>query len=188
MSGSGAGRAEKDQHRLAPRRSAEPTQILKRWLTAQPDQPATVTQLRALLDRFTADYNHQRPHRSLGRRTPDAAYLSRPKATTPTGSPGDQPDTRMRRDRIDDSGVVTLRYHGRLHHVGVGRGPGAAGTSDNVSGFSSETATPSTPPPPTPSSPPSTSESSAHRCEHRAPTPSPNPSSATSAGNNSTAL
>lgn len=95
-------------------------QTLKRWLAAQPDQPTTVPELQALLDRFTTDYNHRRPHRSLDRRTPAAAYLARPKAT-PTGPPADQPDTRIRRDRIDDSGVVTLRYHGRLHHIGIGR-------------------------------------------------------------------
>jgi len=28
---------------------------------------------------------------------------------------------RLRRDRIDDSGVVTLRHNGRLHHIGIGR-------------------------------------------------------------------
>jgi hypothetical protein len=28
--------------------------------------------------------------------------------------------TRVRHDRIDDSGVVTLRMAGRLHHIGIG--------------------------------------------------------------------
>ena len=28
---------------------------------------------------------------------------------------------RVRRDRIDHTGVVTLRHHGRLHHIGIGR-------------------------------------------------------------------
>ena len=38
---------------------------------------------------------------------------------TPTGiGPSHE---RVRRDRIDDSGVVTLRHHGRLHHIGIGR-------------------------------------------------------------------
>lgn len=97
-------------------------QTLKRWLAAQPDQPATIAQLQALLDRFAVAYNTCRPHRSLKRRTPIAVYLARPKATpTPTSSSPAQPDTRIRRDRIDGSGVVTLRYHGRLHHIGVGR-------------------------------------------------------------------
>ena len=66
-------------------------------------------------------YNHRRPHRALGRSkssTPAAAYAARPKAT-PTGTR--QTHERVRRDRIDDSGVITVRYHGRLHHVGIGR-------------------------------------------------------------------
>jgi len=29
--------------------------------------------------------------------------------------------TRVRRDRIDGGGAVTLRHKGRLHHIGVGR-------------------------------------------------------------------
>ena len=28
---------------------------------------------------------------------------------------------RIRHDRIDDTGVVTLRHAGRLHHIGIGR-------------------------------------------------------------------
>ena len=28
---------------------------------------------------------------------------------------------RVRHDRIDDSGCVTLRVHGKLHHIGIGR-------------------------------------------------------------------
>jgi transposase InsO family protein len=95
-------------------------QTLKRWLAAQPNQPTTIADLQTLLDRFRADYNIHRPHRALDRRTPAAAYHTRPKAT-PTSSPTDQPDTRLRRDRIDTTGVVTLRYNGRLHHIGIGR-------------------------------------------------------------------
>jgi hypothetical protein len=69
---------------------------------------------------FTAIYNTRRPHRSLPRRaTPATIYAARPTAT-----PGDRSaDThhRVRRDRIDASGVVTLRHHGRLHHIGAGQ-------------------------------------------------------------------
>jgi len=96
-------------------------QTLKRGLAAQPDQPATIAELQMLLDRFTVDHNTHRPHRSLGRRTPHAAYLARPKAAPAPSSPSAQPDTRVRRDRIDPTGVVTLRYQGRLHHIGIGR-------------------------------------------------------------------
>ena len=94
-------------------------QTQKRWLAAQPDQPSTITALQVLLERFADEYNTRRPHRSLARRTPAAAYLARPKAT-PDGH--DSPaDVRVRRDRVDTSGVVTLRFHGRLHHIGIGR-------------------------------------------------------------------
>jgi hypothetical protein len=96
-------------------------QTMKNWLRAQPNQPATITDLQALLDQFTATYNHQRPHRSLPHRaTPAAAYHALPKALPATSRDHDA-HTRVRHDRIDSSGVVTLRVAGRLHHVGVGR-------------------------------------------------------------------
>jgi transposase InsO family protein len=94
-------------------------QTLKNWLAAQAPQPATLTQLQALLDTFTTLYNHQRPHRSLPHRaTPATAYTARPKAT-----PGDRTaDThdRVRTDRVDANGKLTLRVGGRLHHIGIG--------------------------------------------------------------------
>ena len=93
-------------------------QTLKRWLDAQAP-PETVEELQTLLDHFAEIYNQQRPHRSLPHRaTPATIYTARPKAT-PTGDA----DThyRVRRDRIDDSGSVTLRHNGRLHHIGIGR-------------------------------------------------------------------
>ena len=93
-------------------------QTLKRWLTAQPDQPETVAQLQALLDVFCDHYNQERPHRSLPQRcTPRVAYHRRPKAT-----PGDRDDThdRVRHDVIDKVGRITLRVNGRMHHIGLG--------------------------------------------------------------------
>jgi|SRR5579871_1685655 len=95
-------------------------QTLKNWLTAQDPQPADLPQLQALLDAFAHIYNHQRPHRSLPHRaTPATAYAARPKA-----APGDRTaDThdRVRTDRIDTNGVVTLRHGGKLYHIGIGR-------------------------------------------------------------------
>ena len=62
-------------------------QTLKTWLRAQPDQPATLTELQAQLDAFVDIYNHHRPHRSLpSRATPAAAYTARPKATPATAT------------------------------------------------------------------------------------------------------
>ena len=95
-------------------------QTLKKWLRAQPVQPATPGGLQALLDAFTTLYNTRRPHRSLPHRaTPATAYAARPK----TG-PGDRSaDTRdrVRADRIDADGKLTLPVNGRLHHIGIGR-------------------------------------------------------------------
>jgi len=97
-------------------------QTLKNWLKAQPDQPHTLPQLQAQLDSFAADYNHRRPHRSLPRHaTPGACYQSLPKALPAASREADTHTTRVRHDRIDDSGVVTLRHNGRLHHIGIGR-------------------------------------------------------------------
>src|SRR5690606_41872922 len=57
-------------------------QTLKKWLAAQPDQPATIAELQARLDRFVDYYNQQRPHRSLpNRSTPATAYTARPKTS-----------------------------------------------------------------------------------------------------------
>jgi hypothetical protein len=56
-------------------------QTLKKWLRAQPRQPDTL--LQALCNQFVAYYNSCRPHRSLNRQTPLAAYQARPKATQP---------------------------------------------------------------------------------------------------------
>jgi hypothetical protein len=93
---------------------------MKKWLHAQPIQPATLAQLQALLDAFVPAYNQHRPHRSLPHRaTPATAYAARPKAT-PGGRSADTHD-RVRADRIDKTGCVTLRLGGRLHHIGIGR-------------------------------------------------------------------
>ncbi|MCU1394473.1 MAG: transposase [Ilumatobacteraceae bacterium] len=94
-------------------------QTMKKWIRAQPDQPATITELHTLLDLFADEYNHHRPHRSLPHRsTPATAYQTRPKASP--GSRND-PHHRVRHDHVDNSGTVTLRHNGRLHHIGIGR-------------------------------------------------------------------
>jgi Integrase core domain len=93
-------------------------QTLKRWLIRQP-RATNLTQLQTQLDAFIEIYNHHRPHRSLPRRaTPATAYTARPKA-----QPGNRTDThnRVRRDRVDATGSLTLRLAGRLHHIGIGR-------------------------------------------------------------------
>jgi transposase InsO family protein len=96
-------------------------QTLKKWLLAQPAQPATLDQLQALLDAFADAYNHHRPHRSLPHRaTPATAYAARPKAGPAADRDRDTHD-RVRTDKVDKAGSVTLRLAGRLHHIGIGR-------------------------------------------------------------------
>jgi transposase InsO family protein len=96
-------------------------QTMKNWLRAQPDQPTTLAELQTLLDAFAVEYNQHRPHRSLPQRaTPAATYAARPKAT-PSADRGRDTHDRVRTDRIDQTGCVTLRVNGRLHHIGIGR-------------------------------------------------------------------
>jgi transposase InsO family protein len=95
-------------------------QTMKKWLRAQPHQPATLAQLQALLGTFAVQYNQRRPHRSLPHRaTPATIYRARPKATP--GNRSSDVHDRVRRDIIGTTGTVTLRTGGRLHHIGIGR-------------------------------------------------------------------
>jgi transposase InsO family protein len=94
-------------------------QTLKRHLGARRPQRSIVT-LQARLDGFVEYYNHVRPHRSLGRRTPLAAFKARAKARPIPSGLKVPPACRVRQDRVH-SGKVTLRYRSRLYHVAVGR-------------------------------------------------------------------
>ena len=91
-------------------------QTLKKHLRAQP-AAATVTELQTQIDAFLAYYNTIRPHRALRRRTPIQAYTDRPKAF-PTGY-HIPPHYRVRHDKIDAAGVITIRYNSHLHHIGL---------------------------------------------------------------------
>ena len=92
-------------------------QTLKKFLTAQ-QRAEALDALQSDIDRFVAHYNHHRPHRSIGRRTPHDVYTSRLKATP---DPTTATRYRTRHDTVDTNGRVTLRYRGRLHHIGIGR-------------------------------------------------------------------
>ncbi len=95
-------------------------QTLKKHLRAQ--APArSLADLQAQIDRFVAYYNGVRPHRAIARRTPAEAYAARMKATpNPNGHPPAR-HYRVRHDKVDAGGTVTLRYKSRLYHVGLGR-------------------------------------------------------------------
>ena len=59
-----------------------------------------------MLDTFQDWYNTARPHRAIGRRTPEQAYTALPKATPAATT---DPEYRTRTDRVDASGKVTIR-------------------------------------------------------------------------------
>src|SRR2546430_926416 len=81
--------------------------------------PKTLRELQGQLDAFRHYYNHIRPHRAIGRRTPLQAYSARVKAT-PAGTSA-APYFRVRQDRVDATGKVSLRYESRLYKIGLGR-------------------------------------------------------------------
>jgi transposase InsO family protein len=94
-------------------------QTLKRYLARQ--APARrLPELQGQLDAFCHYYNAIRPHRALEGRTPLQAYSSQVKARPAVEV---LPDThfRIRHDRVDTAGTVTLRHDSRLHHIGLGR-------------------------------------------------------------------
>jgi transposase InsO family protein len=62
-------------------------QTMKNWLRAQPRQPATLTELQALLDDFAVVYNEQRPHRSLPERATPATAYAPDEAAGPAAAP-----------------------------------------------------------------------------------------------------
>ena len=95
-------------------------QTMKRWLAKRP-APASVAELQVMLDTFAAYYNTVRPHRAIGRRTPAEAFGSRPKAAPSGPRLVVPPHYRVRRDKVDITGVITLRHNSRLHHIGLGR-------------------------------------------------------------------
>jgi transposase InsO family protein len=93
-------------------------QTLKRYLARQ--APAqTLSQLQAQLGAFVHYYNHIRPHRALKGSTPLQAYSARLKARPATATAATH--FRVRRDRVDKAGKVSLRYGSRLYKIGLGR-------------------------------------------------------------------
>jgi transposase InsO family protein len=93
-------------------------QTQQRWLRARP-HAQTLVELQRQLDEFRQHYNQQRPHRALDRRTPDIAYRATPKALPASNGPT-QDHYRLRYDRLDPQGKMSIRRGGRMHHLGTG--------------------------------------------------------------------
>jgi transposase InsO family protein len=94
-------------------------QTMKAFLTRQP-AATSICELQGQIERFRAYYNEVRPHRAVGRRPPKAAFEARDKARPSGPKIRVGAGVRVRRDRIDKGGKVTLRHGTRLHHIGVG--------------------------------------------------------------------
>jgi len=83
-------------------------QTMKAFLARQP--PAgSIAELQAQVDRFVAYYNEVRPHRARKRRPPRVAFEARAKARPRGPMIRVGAGVRVRRDRIDNNGKVTLR-------------------------------------------------------------------------------
>jgi transposase InsO family protein len=92
-------------------------QTEKKWLARQP-AAATLAELGAQLDRFRLHYNAHRPHRAIGRRTPQEIFEAKVRAAPGSVAPVHY---RVRYDTVDVQGKVSLRYDSRLLHIGLGR-------------------------------------------------------------------
>jgi transposase InsO family protein len=93
---------------------------IKNWLDHHP-QAATISDLQTQLDTYRDYYNHRRPHRTTGRRTPATAWAARPRAIPARQGIRISEQFRVRKDRVDTDGKLTLRHGSRLHHIGIGR-------------------------------------------------------------------
>jgi transposase InsO family protein len=94
-------------------------QTLKRYLAKQTPAKA-ITELQGQLNTFRHYYNDIRPHRAIAGRTPLQAYSARVKAK-PASGPRPATHFRVRHDKVDHGGTVTLRHMSKLHHIGLGR-------------------------------------------------------------------
>jgi hypothetical protein len=95
-------------------------QTLKRWLRKQ-DPAASIAELQGQVDYFVRYYNETRPHSARGMIPPRQAFDALAKASPDPDKYPMAPHTRVRHDKVDKTGVFTLRHGTKLHHVGVGR-------------------------------------------------------------------
>lgn len=91
-------------------------QTLQRWLGAHPAHSRA--ELQAVVDTFDELYNHDRPHQSLGMKTPAQALGAGPVAIPPSPPDAGDPDTAVpspgvtvRQYRVAKNGNLNIRRH-----------------------------------------------------------------------------
>jgi transposase InsO family protein len=89
-------------------------QTQKRWLHARP-RAATLAEFQDQLDTFRHIYNHQRPHRAIGRRFPADVWTAAPKSG-PANQPLKTPTT-VHHDIVNCGSV----YAGTHYRITIGR-------------------------------------------------------------------
>ena len=91
-------------------------QTMKKYLAKQ-RAARSLPELQRQIDAFVTYYNECRPHRGIRRRIPREVFDARVKA-----HPAAQGHShlRIRHDKVDTCGKLTLRYEGKLRHIGVG--------------------------------------------------------------------
>ena len=94
-------------------------QTLKKWLRKQPEA-SSIEELQHQIDGFVRYYNEVRPHQARDC-PPMHAWRTLDKATPSLAGQQLLAKTRVRHDRVDDAGAVTLRYRRKLHHISIGR-------------------------------------------------------------------
>lgn len=93
-------------------------QTLKRFLAAR--APArSLLELQHQLDQLREHYNEHRPHRARQRTTPGSSYRATPKALPAHPRPANA--FRLRYDRVDATGAISLRHAGHMRHAHIGR-------------------------------------------------------------------
>jgi transposase InsO family protein len=114
-------------------------QTQRRWLAARP-AAATLAELQVLLDEFRSIYNHSRPHRALGRRTPATVWGAQAPAAPATRA--DEPPVLISASQVGPSGTFSTRGHlivgvgteWAYHHVTVVRRGQMATVIDTYTG------------------------------------------------------
>jgi transposase InsO family protein len=91
-------------------------QTVKKWLQARTKDLTSLSLLNSCLDDFATYYNHQRPHRGIGRAIPYSRWAANPPvgpAHQPVPTPPRQvdPNAIRRNHRVDKDGNISFQGH-----------------------------------------------------------------------------